>query len=484
MGAQKHGTSSISNSSQAPLSSAPPRFRGDFVLPSTSSYPEASAIWNARVGGSPAVVARCAGPADVREVLMLAREQGLVISVRGGGHGVTGSSSNDGGLIIDLTRMRHVQVDPASSTAWVGGGVLAGDVLLEALQFGLAPVTGISSGVGLVGLTLGVGEGYLSTKYGFAADNVLEFEVVTAAGEIIRVSADEHPDLFWAMRGAGANFGVVTGMRLRLHPAPGQAVGGMIVFGEDDLLPVTRHLWEVMERGSEYFNPFPIYSLDENGRPELAILPGHVGPAELAERELAELRSCGTVIRDESRVGSYADLVFESSDLPPVEPPPNRSVWDLYRYEFGGDTERQIEVLLDVVRSLRPGAEPRRPGGEARRFLNPWRTVPCSAPEPPSAAPRLPGISIFIASWCWSDPSEDEAEIRWLQETVEPFTSSGLVSEATNAMNHVSFPTAGRIKNLYGPLAYERLAQIKGIYDPDNVFHGNYNIPPAPTRQS
>jgi FAD/FMN-containing dehydrogenase len=449
----------------------PARFRGDFVFPDQPAYASASAIWNTRVGGRPAAVARCAGPADVRAALQLAREQGLVISVRGGGHSVTGNSSNDGGLIIDLTALRNVQVDPATATAWVGGGVLAGDVLLEALQFGLAPVTGISGVVGLTGLSMGVGEGFL-TKHGFAADNVLELEVVTAAGEIVRVSAEEHPDLFWAMRGAGANFGVVTGMRIRLHPAPARAVGGQLVFGERDLLPVTRHLWEVMEHGSEDFNPYPMYRLGETGQPELAILPGHLGPADVAERELAELRACGTVIRDETSVMSYADLIFGNNAAPEIAALPHRSVWDLRRFEFGADPERQIELLLDVVRSWRPGGAP-------MRYINPWRTVPRPAPTPPSAVPRLPGISVFIASWIWTDAAQDEAELGWFHDTVEAFASSGLVSEPTNAMNHVSFPTERRIRDLYGS-DYERLTGIKALYDPDNIFHGNYNIPPQP----
>jgi hypothetical protein len=168
---------------------------------------------------------------------------------------------------------------------------------------------------------------------------------------------------------------------------------------------------------------------------------------------------------------SYAELVCGPTDGPSLEAlMPDRTVWDLFRFEFGRAAKRQIDLLLDVSRSWRPSVS-------AHREITLWRTVLPPAPDPPSAVPRLPGITIFLASW-WREPDADEAEVRWLRETAERFTSSGLVSEAASAMNHVSFPTEARIRALYGPEAYERLARIKAIYDPDNIFQSSYAIPP------
>lgn len=414
-------------------------------------------------------MARCAGPADVRAALALARAEGLDVSVRGGGHSCAGYSTNNGGLVIDLTKMRSVFVDAATSTAWVGGGVLASDVLTEALQFGLVPVAGCCPTIGLTSLSMGIGEGYLSARHGYSADNVLEFELVTASGEILRVSADSHPDLFWAMRGAGANFGVVTAMRIRLHPAPEQAIAGTIVFGERDLLPVTQHIWRVMEHGSDGFFPFPSYRVGEAGTPEIHIVPGHVGPPEIAERELDQLRACGNAIHDDTRTTSYEDLIWQNNA---DGADPIRWAAEMYGFAFGLSGERQIEFLLEQVRSWRAP-----PSGATHAFVL-WRTVCREPPKPPSALPRMVGITLSIDSF-WTDPDDDEAELSWVRQTADAFASSGVVTEAPNAMNSVGFPTEARVKGLYGPETYARLRLIKGIYDPDNVFCRNYNIPPS-----
>lgn len=441
-------------------------FRGELLLPDQSGYDESRQIFNERLWGRPAVIARCAGLADVRLALRLARERGMEISVRSGGHHPAGWASNEGGLVVDLTALRWVRVDPASSTAWVGGGALAGDVLQEATQFGLAPVTGVYPEIGIAGLILGAGEGYLAPRYGFGSDQILEVELVTADGTVMTASAEENPDLFWAVRGAGQNFGVVTALKLRLHPAPRRAVGGYLDFHAGDALEVSRHIWDMMENASEFFYPEVSYGLDEQGQLQIRVLPGHTGPEDVAERELAALRGCAPVARDETRVMSYVDLAHDRTDTF-GDPTPRRVSWDNYRFEFGVDAERQIETLLGLAPTLLPST--------GWVF---WRTVPRTVPTPPSALPRLPGLSICLLA-SWEEEAADETHLRWVAEAAATLKDAGVVKDATGSINHTDTLDGERVRALYGEESFQRLAQLKAKYDPDNTFHHNYNIPPA-----
>lgn len=443
-------------------------FRGRILIPGDEGYDAARELFNERVEGHPDVIAQCVGVADVRAALALARERDLAIAVRGGGHSVAGCSSNDGGLVIDLTPMRGVRVNPATATAWVGGGTRAIDLIVEAGQFGLVPVTGVSPKVGIAGLVMGLGEGYLTPKYGFGGDNVLAFELVTADGTVLQVSADEYTDLFWAMRGAGANFGVVTALKLRLHPLPPQTIGGWMMFGHRDVARVTNHLWHVMKTGSEHYFPFAVYELDADRKLRVRVLPAHIGPAELAQRELDPLRRCAAPISDDTRPMPYLDLVNEiggpADDFLYLN---RRRAWDLYRFDYDTSRERQMEVLLEQADALTPTSH-----------IDLWRTVPIPAPTSASAAPRLPGIAFFLSSQ-WRDSADDEEQLRWMRNAAASLEASGVVTEAANGMNHVGVFEERRCRTLYGDSTYERLASLKAEYDPANCFRPNYNISPA-----
>jgi FAD/FMN-containing dehydrogenase len=465
----RHDASDISDPATH-ATTLPARFRGALITPHDASFEDARHVFNQRLAGHPAIIAQCAGVADVIAALRLADELALDIAVRCGGHSVAGWSTIDDGLVIDLTRMRNVLVDPATSTAWVGGGTRAIDLIVEAAEFGLAPVTGVTAKVGLGGLLLGLGEGYMTPRYGFGVDTVLELELVTADGTVVRASANENPDLFWAMRGAGANFGVVTAMRLQLFPAPERAVGGFVTFGEEDVPAVTRHLWHSMQHGSEHCYPMAKYHLDAEGRMRVAVIPGHVGPAEVAEREVEALRSCGTPVSDDLRVESYLDLINEvqgggGRDANPDAP--RRQAWDLYHFPFGQDAERQMEFLIAQAQSL----------GAAEPFLYLWRTV-----APParlaSAAPRHQGIALFIAAY-WNSPHDDARLVPRVAELASGFVESGLVMESPNAMNHSGVNDEERVRRVYGAETYTRLAVLKAIYDPQNRFRRNFNVRPA-----
>jgi FAD/FMN-containing dehydrogenase len=418
--------------------------------------------------GRPSLIARCVGVADVQAALTIAREHGMEISVRGGGHSVGGWSSNDGGLVIDLSLMRWVRIDPQARTAWVGGGAQAGDILVEAEPHGLVVSAGAGQSIGFPGLAMGLGEAYLTQKYGYACDNLLAFDLVTADGKLRRVSAEEHPDLFWAMRGAGPNFGIVTALKVRLHPLPEQAVGGRITFdGTKGLERLTRQVWQMLEHGSEHQWTQVAYTANASGAIEVHALPGHTGPPDLAEQEMAALCEAGTVIADDRTHTSYLGLVWELEDL-------GTSAWEIARFPFGEDQVRQMAGLLKLVRSTDPELA-LAPG----RGIILWRSPHIQPADPPSVAPRLSGLTVLvIAAWDEGDPVRDAREATWVARIAGALRASGTVAEAGNTVNHASVPDQERARRLFGAEGYAKLARLKAEYDPENVFRRNFNIVP------
>jgi FAD/FMN-containing dehydrogenase len=440
---------------------APNDFRGELITEESKEYELARGIINTRLSGQPAVIARCAGIADVRAALRIARDNGLEISIRSGGHHVAGWASNTGGMVIDLSLMRWVHVNAGTSTAWAGGGTRAMDAIIETAEFGLVPVTGTAPTIGITGLLTGLGEGYLTPRHGFGVDNVLAFDLVTADNRVLRVSADQQPELFWAMRGAGPNFGIVTAIKLRLHPLPKQAIGGWLTFNSDDARNVTQHIWDVMKNGSEHFFPLTMYKHVRPGQMEVHVLPAHTGPTDVAEQEVNALRRCGSPTGDTVRPMSYVDLVKQ------IDLAHTRAMWDMYRFEFDGPAQEQANFLLEQAGQVPPSS-----------YITIWRTNSTPVPPSPGAAPRLPGVTVCIENY-WQDPAEDGERVRWLTETSRAFQASGLVTEAANAMNHVSVLDPERVRALYGKESYQRLETLKAEYDPENIFHRNYNIPPG-----
>ena len=292
-------------------------FRGRLITADHADYDTARAVWNGTVDRRPRLIARCSGTADAAAAVRFARDHDLEIAVRGGGHNVAGTAVCDDGIVIDLSAMRAVWVDPAERTARVQGGALWGDVDHETQAHGLATTGGIVSHTGVAGLTLGGGIGFLMRRHGLAVDNLLAAEVVTAEGSIVRASADEHPDLFWALRGGGGNFGVVTSFRFALHPVGPTVMAGPVFWAADDTTDVLRFYRDFVAEAPDELGtvvrlgtvpPLPVIPEDLHWRPAIAVACCYAGAVEDGERAVRALRQFGTPLGGPARTRAVRRL--------------------------------------------------------------------------------------------------------------------------------------------------------------------------------
>jgi FAD/FMN-containing dehydrogenase len=299
-----------------------PGFRGDVIAPDHDGYDDARAVWNGNVDRHPRVIARCGGTADVAAAVHFARDRDLEIAVRGGGHNVAGTAVCDDGIMIDLSAMRAVTVDRAQRTARVQGGALWGDVDHETQTHGLATTGGIVSHTGVAGVSLGGGIGWLMRKHGLTVDNLMDADVVTAEGDIIRTSADEHPDLFWALRGGGGNFGVVSSFRFKLHPVGPSLMAGPVFWAAEDTVDVLRFYREFVSDAPDELGtvvrlgtipPLPAVREDLHFRPTIEVASCYAGPVGDGEQILRELREFGTPLVDLSDPSSTWTIRAEST---------------------------------------------------------------------------------------------------------------------------------------------------------------------------
>ena len=450
--------------------------RGELLLPTSPGYDTARRIWNGAVGRRPAWIARCTGVADVVAAVRFARERDLEIAVRGGGHNVAGTAVCDEGVVIDLSAMRAVWVEPAGRTAWVQGGALWGDVDHETQAHGLATTGGIIGHTGVAGLTLGGGIGFLMRKHGLAVDNLLAAEVVTADGSIIWASADEHPDLFWALRGGGGNFGVVTSFRFALHPVGPTVVAGPVFWAAEDTTDVLRcyrdfaaqapdELGSVVRLGT--VPPLPVIPEELHWRPAIAVICCYAGVVEDGERAVRDLRRFGTPLVDLLAPSPYAAFQCGLDDTV-------LHGWHYYwkATNLAGLTEDTIAVIADhayAARSPRSYAAMFHMGGAVAR-------VPQDATA--YAARDVAHNIIIDAVWLPDDSGEHAAaETAWARrflEALQPHRADGVY---VNFLDSDDDPS--RVRESYGDQTYRRLAEVKATYDPDNAFHHNKNIQPA-----
>ena len=451
-------------------------FRGELLLPTSPGYDAARRIWNGAIDRRPACIARCTGVADVVAGVRFARDHDLEIAVRGGGHNVAGTAVCDGGIVIDLSAMRAVLVDPASRTAWVQGGALWGDVDHETQAHGLATTGGIIGHTGVAGLTLGGGIGFLMRKHGLAVDNLLAAEVVTAEGRVVHASADEHPDLFWALRGGGGNFGIVTAFRFALHPVGPTVMAGPVFWAADDTTDVLRFYRDFAAEAPDELGtvvrlgtvpPLPVVPEDLHFRPAIAVICCYAGAVEDGERAVRDLRGFGTPLVDLLGPSPYAAFQGAVDDTVPHG-------WHYYwkATNLAGLTDDTIAVVADhayAAGSPRSYAAMFHMGGAVAR-------VPHDAT---AYAGRDVAHNIIIdAVWLPDESAEHAAaEPAWARrflQALEPQRAGGVY---VNFLDSDDDPS--RVREAYPDEIYRRLAEVKATYDPDNAFHHNKNIQPG-----
>jgi len=435
--------------------------RGQVLLPSDHGYETARKIWNASINKRPSIIARCMGVADVMAAVNFARDNGLLVAVRGGGHNVGGKAICDGGILIDLSLMRAVHVNAKDLTARVQGGATLGDVDRETHVFGLAVPLGVVSKTGVGGLTLGGGVGWLVRKYGLTCDNVLSFEVVTADGQFVVASATENGDLFWALRGGGGNFGVVTSFEYRLHPIS-IVLGGLILYPREMAREVLRFYRDFTQSAPEELTAYAGLLYTPEGIPAVGVIACYCGDITTGEQVLKPLREFATPMVD-----AFQPLPFPimQSLLDGATPDGNQNYWkSTFLREL---SDEAIEVLIEnanQVTSPLTSVMIEFYGGAASRV-----SVAQTA-----FAQRETQYGIGILTQ-WTEKADSNRHIQWTRnfaEALQPFSSGRYL------LNFLGQESEDVVKAAFGP-NYERLVTIKNKYDPTNFFRLNQNIEPT-----
>ena len=450
-------------------------FRGDVIVPGHHDYDDARAVWNGTVDRRPRLIARCRGTADVAAAVRFARDRDLEIAVRGGGHGVAGTAVCDGGIMIDLSAMRAVSVDPVERTALVQGGALWGDVDHETQAHGLATTGGIVGHTGVGGVSLGGGLGWLMRKHGLAVDNLVHAEVVTAEGEIVGASASDHPDLFWALRGGGGNFGVVSSFRFALHPVGPTVMAGPVFWPADDTADVLRFYREFLSDAPDELGnivrlgtipPLPGVDEDLHFRPAIAVGSCYAGSVEDGERAVRALRRFGTPLVDLVGPTPYVDQQSAIDDTVPHG-------WH-YSWKATDLTGLSDEVIEIVATHAFRATSPR---SYAAMFHLGGAVARVSRDATAYPGRDVDHNIIIDAAWL---PEEDDtvgaAETAWTRaflDAMQPHRA-GVYVNFLDADDDTS-----RVREAYGDDTYRRLAEVKAKYDPENVFHNNKNIQPS-----
>jgi FAD/FMN-containing dehydrogenase len=436
--------------------------RGRLIQPDDAGYDGARAVWNGMIDRRPALVARCAGTADVIASIDFARSHDLPICVRGGGHGVAGKAVCDGGFVIDLSEMRDVHVDPKAMAARVGGGATWGVVDHETQAFGLAVTGGVDSRTGVAGLTLGGGIGYLARPFGLSIDNLASAEVVLADGRTVTASVDEHPDLFWGLRGGGGGLGVVTSFEYRLHEVGPEVMTAQVFHTMDGAADVLAFYREFTSNAADevacyalFVNvppqePFPA---DQHGKTALVVVACHAGSLGDGEKALAPLGAFGHPMLAAIGPMPYATLQ-QSFDA--GAPDGARFYWKAHTLDSLSD-----DAIAAVVGRVDP-----LPGPYSNVFFEPMRGAISRVEASATAFPHRQATFGFGISSGWEDPAGDEAAIAWtrsLHEAMTPFASGGVY------VNYLDHDDNDRLGAAYGT-NLGRLQEIRRAYDPDGVF--------------
>lgn len=448
------------------------RLRGPLLLPGEAAYDDARTIWNAMIDRKPGAVVRCLGVADVVAATQFAREHALPFSIKGGGHNIAGLALCDDGLVIDLSLMRGVFVDPDTRSARAQAGCLLGDVDRETQLHGLAAVLGFVSNTGIAGLTLGGGFGYLTGRFGWTCDNLNAIEAVTADGRVVRASARENADLFWGMRGGGGNFAVATSFDYQLHPVGPEIVGGAIAWAGDDIVPVLEYHRRLsaevppecaLVAALRLAPPAPWLPKEIHGKPIVAIFVCDTGPVAEAERRLAPLKAFRRSVGDICQRRSY---VSQQSLIDATQPKGRRYYW---KSEYLADLTPEFLAAYRDHFSRIPSA------------LTAMALFPLGGALNGLAADHCPMGNrdarwVFNLTSAWEKPEDDARNIEWTRAAwrdLKRFSTGG---------TYVNFLTEeegdDRVRAAYGA-NHARLTELKKAWDPGNLFRANKNIAPA-----
>jgi FAD/FMN-containing dehydrogenase len=450
--------------------------RGDLLQPHNEGYKSARQVWNGMIDRRPALIVRCTGTADVIAAINFAHTHNLLLSVRGGGHNAAGYAVNEGGLVIDLSPMKGIRVDPQARRAWAAGGVTWGDLDHETQPFGLAVPGGVVSTTGIAGLTLGGGFGWLRRKYGLSCDNLLSADVVTVEGKLVKASETENADLFWALRGGGGNFGIVTSFEYRLYPVGPQVMAAIVFYPFEAAAQVMTGWRDFMATAPDEISsnlalwsipPTPDWPEEMHWQPMTAVVAMYSGSVEEGQRAMQPLRQLATPLADASQPLPYTALQQMFDPFFPEG--------DLHYYwkslNLNNLNDEAIEALI--------GYAGKRPS--VMNLIDLWAlggAVSRVAATDTAFGDRSTPFSMVLNS-CWADPADTQANIAWtraLWSAMQPFSPGSI---------YLNFPGLGEegdalVEQAYG-VNYERLVAIKQKYDPGNLLRMNQNIDPVST---
>ena len=446
--------------------------RGDIVLPSDSDYEETRKLWNGMIDKRPGMIVRCAGVSDVINSVNFARNHKLLLAVRGGGHNVAGKAICDGGIVIDLSRMKGVRVNPASQTARAQPGVLWKEFDCETQAFGLATPGGVISSTGIAGFTLGGGLGWLVRKHGLTCDNLLSADVVTADGRFLTASPKENSDLFWGLRGGGGNFGIVTSFEYKLYPVS-KVLGGFLFYPFEKTGEILRFYREFVRKMPDELMAFVTFTTAPaehfipnhlHGKTVVAFAACYAGPVEKGEKALKPLGELGPPAANLVSEMAYRDLqqMFDADFVP-------KGFQNYWKSDYLSElSDKAIDTIIKYIRektSPLTGVDVIYMGGAFSRVK-----------EDDTAFSHRHAPYFFDIESRWSDPLENEKHIQWSHqfwEAMRPFTTGGVY------VNFLMEEGDDRVRAAYGPTKYQKLVALKNKYDPTNFFQLNQNIKPT-----
>lgn len=438
--------------------------RGALLRPGDDGYEAARTIWNAMIDKRPALIVRCIGVADVIQAVNFARTHDLLVAVRGGGHNVAGNAVCDGGLMIDLSPMQSVHVDPVRRTARAEPGVTWREFDHETQAFGLATTGGVIPTTGVAGLTLGGGIGWLMGSYGLSCDNLVSVDVVTADGRLLQASATENPDLFWGVRGGGGNFGVVTSFEYQLH-AVGQVLGGMVIHPVESARDVLKFYREFTRTAPDALTSMAVCLTSPEGAPVVALLACYNGPLAEGEKVLQPLRAFGPPVAD--HIGPMAYTALQSM-LEAGFPSGLQNYWKSNFLQ--GLSDDAIAVMVDGFAQM--------PAPTSALVIEHISGAVSRVGEDATAFTHRQAPYNLLIVGIWPDLADNDTNIHWVRQTwdaMQPFSSGAVY---VNYLGQAADEGAERIKEAYGVAKYERLLTLKKQYDPTNLFRLNQNINP------